>query len=251
MKRLAALVLTSAALLSAQTRPTQRLPTIGELEDEIDAYIRRLSDWGGLTYYGSENAELRPQPGRVVFLGDEITENWGEGKTEFFPGKPYVNRGIAGQTTPQMLVRFRQDVIDLKPAVVVIQGGSNDLGGNTGPATVGTIADNIMTMTELAKLHGIRVVLASLTPVCDCVPESPRRNITLARPFGKILGVNEWLESYAAKSGSVYLNFHPALAQGRAIKRELTVDGLRVNHAAYDLMAPLAERAIAAALAHN
>jgi lysophospholipase L1-like esterase len=244
----AAMILAAAAGLSAQSRPG---PTIAELEDEITGYIRKLTDWGGLVRYGSDNAELRPVAGRVVFIGDEITENWGEGRALFFPGKPYLNRGIAGQTTPQMLVRFRQDVIDLKPAVVVIQGGSNDLGGNTGPATTGTIADNIMTMTELAKLHGIAVVLASLTPVCDCIPDSPRRHLTLVRPFGKILGVNEWLEAYATKSGAVYVNYHSVLAQGRAIRKEFTVDGLQVNDAAYEQMAPLAEKAIAKALSRK
>jgi acyl-CoA thioesterase I len=242
--KLAALLLGAAVSLTAQ----HQQPTIAQLEEEVTGYIRKLTDWGGLVHYGSENAELRPQTGRAVFLGDELTENWGEGKAPFFPGRPYLNRGIAGQTTPQMLVRFRQDVIDLKPAAVVIQGGSNDLGGNTGPATTGTIADNIMTMTELAKLHGIAVVLASLTPVCDCVAGSPRRHLTLARPFGKILGVNDWIKEYAEKSGAVYLDYHSALAQGRVIRKELTVDGLQVNDAAYAQMAPLAERAIAKAL---
>jgi lysophospholipase L1-like esterase len=237
--KLAAAILLSAVALSAQSQ---------QLEEEIAGYVRQLADWGGLTRYGSENAELRPKPGRVVFLGDEITEMWGEGKVPFFPGKPYLNRGIAGQTTPQMLVRFRQDVIDLKPAAVVIQGGSNDLGGNTGPATTGTIADNIMTMTEVAKLHGVAVVLASLTPVCDCIPESPRKGLVLRRPFGKIMSVNEWLKDYAAKSGLVYLDYHSALAQGRAIKKEFTVDGLQVNDAAYEIMAPLAEQAIKEAM---
>lgn len=236
------------ALLLFALQASSRQPAVDELEREIQGYVRQLTDWGGLVRYGSDNAELRPAPGRVVFIGDEITEDWGEGKSKFFPDKPYLNRGIAGQTTPQMLVRFRQDVIDLKPAVVVIQGGSNDLAGNTGPATTGTIADNIMTMTELAKLHGIAVILASVTPVCDCIPGSARRNLTLQRPFGKLLGVNDWIKDYAAKSGAVYLDYDSVLRQGRAIKKELTTDGLRLADAAYDLMAPLAERAIAEAL---
>jgi lysophospholipase L1-like esterase len=239
------MILAPSLLLVAMQ--AQQQPTAAELEQEIAGYVRQLTDWGGLVRYGSDNAELRPVAGRVIFLGDEITELWGEGKSQFFPGRPYLNRGIAGQTTPQMLVRFRQDVIDLKPAVVIIQGGSNDLAGNTGPATAGTIADNIMTMVELAKLHGIAVVLASLTPVCDCVADSPLKNLTLRRPFGKILGVNDWLEDYAAKSGAVYLDYHAVLAQGRAIKKELTVDGLHLSDAAYELMRPLAEQAIAQA----
>jgi lysophospholipase L1-like esterase len=220
--------------------------TIAGLERERAAYIHLLSDWGGLTRYGSENTELRPPPpgvGRVVFLGDDVTEMWGRGKSKFFEGKPYLNRGIAGQTTPQMLVRFRQDVIGLEPKVVVIQGGSNDLAGYSGPATEGTISENIMSMAELAKAHGIAVVLAAVTPVCDCV-----KNLTERRPPGKIIGLNGWLKGYAASSGSVYLDYYSALAQGRAMNKELTADGLLPNDAGYALMAPLAEKAIARAL---
>jgi acyl-CoA thioesterase I len=215
-------------------------------ERVIAAQRKLLSDWAGLTRYGSENAELRPpKPGedRVVFLGDDITENWGQGSAPFFPGKPYLNRGIARQTSPQMLVRFRQDVIALKPKVVVIQAGMNDLAGYAGPATEGMIAENFMSMVELAKLNGIRVVLASVTPVCDCFT-----NQTARRPQGKIIGLNGWIKDYAARSGSVYLDYYSALAQGRNLKKELTVDGLLLNDAAYELMAPLAEKAIAQAL---
>ncbi|MCI0422871.1 MAG: SGNH/GDSL hydrolase family protein [Acidobacteria bacterium] len=220
--------------------------TIAELERELAAQVRLLSDWGGLTRYGSENAELGPPaPGvdRVVFLGDEITEMWGRGKVKFFPGKPFLNRGISHQTTPQMLVRFRQDVISLKPKAVLIQAGSSDLAGYAGPATEGTIAENFMSMTELAKANGIRVVLASVTPVCDCF-----RTLTDRRPPGKIIGINGWLKDYAARSGSIYLDYYSALAEGRAMKKELTVDGLTPNDAGYQVMAPLAEQAIAQAL---
>lgn len=217
-----------------------------QLEREVAQYIRLLSDWGGLTKYGSENAEIKldPNVNRVVFLGDEITESWGEGKAKFFPGKPYFNRGITHQTSGQMLVRFRQDVIGLKPKVVVIQAGTNDFAGYAGPATEGTISENFQSMVELAKVHGIRIVLASVTPVCDCF-----RNLTERRPPGKIIGLNGWLRDYAARSGAIYLNYYGALAEGRAMKRELTVDGLVPNDAGYELMAPLAEKAIAEALA--
>jgi lysophospholipase L1-like esterase len=232
------------SLVQAQAIDPARI--IADLEQELAAHIRRLSDWGGLTRYGSENAELRPPaPGvdRVVFLGDEITEMWGSGKAKFFPGKPYLNRGISHQTTPQMLVRFRQDVISLKPKVVVIQAGSSDLAGYAGPATEGMISENFMSMTELAKAHGIQVVLASLTPVCDCFTK-----LTERRPPGKIMGLNGWLKDYAARSGFVYLDYYSALAEGRAMKKELTVDGLIPNDAGYERMAPLAEQAIAKAL---
>jgi lysophospholipase L1-like esterase len=196
-----------------------------------------LIDWGGLTRYGSENTELpKPKRGenRVVFLGDQITEKW----APFFPGKPYLNRGIAGQTSPQMLVRFQQDVISLQPAVVVIQAGTNDLAGATGPATEGTIADYFRSMVELAKVHGIRVVLASVTPVAN----------NDLRPQGKIIGLNGWIKQYAAQSGSVYLDYYSALAEGRNFKKELTVDGLIPNEAGYAVMAGLAEKAIQEAL---
>jgi lysophospholipase L1-like esterase len=201
-----------------------------------------LHDWGGLIRYGSENADLGPpKPGenRVVFLGDDITDLWGRASAKFFPGKPYLNRGIAGQTSPQMLVRFHQDVVALQPKVVVIQAGVNDLL----VASEGVIADNYMSMVDIAKANGIRVVLASLTPVCDCYTRQTR-----LRPQGKIISLNGWIKDYAAHCGAVYLDYYSALAEGRNFKKELTGDGLFPNEAGYSLMAPLAEKAIAEAL---
>ena len=207
-----------------------------------------LLDWASLTRYGSEDSEIRaPKAGenRVVFLGDQITEEWGAvGNGEFFSGKPYLNRGIRDQSTAQMLVRFRQDVIELQPKVVVIQAGTNDLGGLTGPVTEGMMMENFMSMTELAKVHGIRVVMASVLPVCDCF-----KNQTALRPQGKIIALNGTIKNYAEQSGSVYLNYYAALASGRDFKKELTSDGLLPNQAGYAVMTPLAERAIAEALA--
>ena len=157
--------------VAATTQPQDPAATIAMLEQRLAAYRHLLSDWAGLTRYGSEDSEIKPPaPGenRVVFIGDQITEFWGRGQARFFPGRPYFNRGIGGQTSPQMLVRFRQDVIALKPRVVVIQAGTNDIAGVTGPGTRGTWSDHIMSMTDLARANGIRVVLASITPVCDC-----------------------------------------------------------------------------------
>jgi acyl-CoA thioesterase I len=205
-----------------------------------------LLDWANLTRYGSEDSEVRPPKAgenRVVFLGDQVTEGWGAGG-EFFPGKPYLNRGIRDQSTAQMLVRFRQDVIELEPKVVVIQAGTNDLGGLTGPVTEGMMIENFMSMAELAKVHGIRVVLASVLPVCDCF-----KNQTAIRPQGKIISLNGAIKSYAAQSGSVYLDYYSALAAGRNFKKELTSDGLQPNQAGYAAMVPVAEQAIAQALA--
>jgi lysophospholipase L1-like esterase len=203
-----------------------------------------LSDWGGLTRYGSENTELpalKPGEQRVVFLGDDITEYW---TPAFFDGKPYLNRGIAHQTSPQMLVRFRQDVIALEPAVVVIQAGANDIARLTGPGTQGMMIENFESMVELAQLHGIKVVLASILPVCDCTETQ-----TVQRPIGKIRGMNAWLREYAEQKGAVYLDYYSALADDREMKAEYTTDGFLPNEAAYRVMAPLAEEAIREALA--
>lgn len=221
----------------------EREPSHDELLRLIAAQQRLLADWGGLTKYGSDNAELRLKPGemRVVFFGDEITENW-TGK--FFEGRPYLSRGVAGQTTPQMLVRFRQDVLDLKPAVVVIQGGSNDVASAVSPISQGTSADYFMSMVELAKAHGIRVVLASTTPVCNCAG----KDYLKLRSPGKLIGLNGWLKDYAAKSGSVYLDFYSVLVSGRALRKEWTDDGLVPNAAGYQVMSVLAEKAVAEAL---
>ena len=244
MKGLRVAVILVAAALHAQNSPPE--PTRDQLEQELAAYRRVLMDFGGLTRYGSDNAELRLKPGedRVVFLGDDITENWGTGTAKFFPGKPYLNRGITRQTTAQMLVRFRQDVIDLKPKVVVIQAGTNDMARVMGPSSEGTMADHFMSMMDLAKAHGIQVVLASLTPVCDCFEKQTAR-----RPPGKIIGFNGWLKRFAAETGAVYLDYYSALAEGRAMKKDLTVDGFLPNGAGYEKMAPLADKAIAEALA--
>jgi lysophospholipase L1-like esterase len=223
-------------------QPADPCPDATALQRAIEKQRRQLNDWGGLIRYGSENTELpklAPGEERVVFIGDDITEGW----AQFFPGKRYLNRGIRGQTSGQMLLRFRQDVISLKPKVVVIQAGANDLAGFSGPATQPMIAENLMSMVELAKANGIRVVLASVTPVCDC----PLRQ-TQIRPVGKILGVNGWLKEYAVETGSVYLDYYSALAEGRALKKEFSVDGFLLNDTAYAVMTPLAERAIVEAL---
>src|SRR4051794_31593652 len=206
-----------------------------------------LQDWANLGRYRQENS-LVPSPGetesRVVFMGDSITDAWGRSHGVFFPGKPYINRGISGQTTPQMLVRFRPDVIALKPKVVVILAGTNDLAGNTGPTTLEAIEDNLMSMVDLAHANGINVVFSSVMPVCDYIKPQTER-----RPPEKIIALNAWMKDYAAKNHVVYLDyFTPMLDDKQAFKQELTFDGLHPNDAGYDVMQPLAEKAVAAAL---
>jgi lysophospholipase L1-like esterase len=204
-------------------------------------------DWANLARYRQANAELPPPgPGekRVVFMGNSITEAWAPLFPGQFPGKPYLGRGISGQTTPQMLVRFRQDVVALRPAVVVILAGTNDIAGNTGPSTLEMIEDNLASMAELARANGIRVVLCSVLPVFD-YPWKPGLG-----PGPKIVALNAWIRKYASGHGAVYADFHDAMADERqGLPAALAADGVHPNEAGYRLMAPIVERAIRDALA--
>jgi lysophospholipase L1-like esterase len=207
------------------------------------------NDFGELGHFRAANAALPPpKPGekRVVFFGDSITAGWP--LDQFFPGRPYVNRGIGGQTTSQALVRFRQDVIDLSPAAVVILLGTNDIAGNTGAISLADIQGNLASMTELARVHGIAVVLSSVTPVHDYTPQS---EIAFPlRPPATIRDLNDRLKAYCAENGAIYLDYYSALIDGAGLlRRELATDGLHPNHAGYEIMTPLAEAAIQRALA--
>jgi lysophospholipase L1-like esterase len=210
-----------------------------------------LDDFGQLSRYREANMRLKPPTSgesRVVFMGDSITDIWDLPK--YFPGKPYINRGIGGQTTPQMLIRFREDVIDLEPKAVVILAGTNDIAGNTGPMTLDEIEANYASMAELAKAHGIRVVLSSVTPVSDYGQKSA--NLFPLRSPQKILALNEWLKDYCATHAAVYLDYFNAMVDEKGmLKRELADDGLHPNAAGYAVMAPLAEKAIGRALSGN
>lgn len=206
-------------------------------------------DWANLERFRQENANL-PIPAknekRVVFMGNSITEGWSNLYPAFFKDKPYINRGISGQTTPQMLIRFRPDVINLKPAVVVILAGVNDIAGNTGPSTLEMIADNIYSMAELAKANGIKVVLSSVLPAYD-FPWNPGME-----PAPKIAALNKMIKAYALQHGCVYLDYYTAVVDERlGLKAELTYDGVHPNEAGYKVMSPLAEKAIAEALQNN
>ena len=214
----------------------------------------RLKDWPAMARYRDENGKLNPpakNEARVVFMGDSITDSWDDPKFGgFFPGKPYVDRGISGQTTPQMLVRFRADVIALQPKVVVILAGTNDLSGNTGPTTLEAIEDNLISMAELAKANSIKVVLASLLPVSDYEQRDGKPIIqTVRRPPDKIKALNDWMRSYASQNKLTYLDYYSAMMDEKGFLRdELSEDGLHPNAKGYAIMAPLAEAAIATTL---
>jgi lysophospholipase L1-like esterase len=206
-------------------------------------------DFGQLARYRDANAALKPPaPGenRVVFFGDSITDIWH--LDEYFPGKPYINRGIGGQTTPQMLVRFRQDVIDLQPKVVVILAGTNDIAGNTGPMRLEDIEANYASMAELARVHEIRVLFSSVLPVHNYTPRS--QDFFAQRSPEKILELNRWLKNYVASHADcIYLDYFSAMVDDKGLmKKDLADDGLHPNAAGFKVMAPLAEAAIGKAL---
>jgi lysophospholipase L1-like esterase len=203
-----------------------------------------LVDFGWLARFKEEDVKLgAPAAGenRVVFMGDSITQGWHLDQS--FPGKPYINRGISGQTTSQMLLRFRQDVINLDPDVVVILAGTNDIAGNTGPISIEDIEGNITSMAELARTHDIALVLASVLPVNNYTPASQR--FFADRPPSEILRLDEWMKAYCANTNCYYLDYFHSMVDGSGLlKRELSEDGLHPNDAGYKIMAPLAQSAI-------
>lgn len=226
-----------------------------EIKSKYERDETRLRDWAQLSRYAEANGKLTaPAKGeaRIVFMGDSITDFWVDPKYGgFFPGKPYVDRGISGQTTPQMLIRFRPDVIALEPKAVVILAGTNDIAGNTGPMTLEAIEANLSSMAELARAHQIRVVLASVLPVSDYGRNRDGQPITQTtrRPPEKILALNRWLKDYASRNNHVYLNYFDAMVDDKGmLKAELSDDGLHPNAKGYAVMNPLAEQAIKQAL---
>lgn len=206
----------------------------------------KAQDWPNLNRYQNENAILKPVEAgqkRIVFMGDSITEFWSTVNPEYFSGKPYVNRGISGQTTPQMLLRFRADVIALEPTAVVILAGINDIAGNTGPMTIEMIRDNIFSMIELAKTNHIKVILCSVLPAYD-FPWKPNQE-----PIAKIKALNEILQNYAVANNIVYVDYYSAMVDDRkALKADYSNDGVHPNKTGYQVMAPLADKAIALTL---
>ena len=251
MKILARVVLVAGAALTSGVGWSQAAPVAAtaasaptDTAKQIATMEAKLADWPQLARYRADNAALGPvgqSEQRVVFYGDSITDGWGRRPNtgEFFPGKPYVNRGISGQTTPQMVVRFRQDVINLHPAAVVILAGTNDVAGNTGPMTPEMTEDNFRSMVDLAKANGIRVILASITPAAD-YPWRPG-----LAPAGKIRTMNDWLKGYCVTHSVTYLDYYAALVdENGGMKPGTSFDGVHPNAAGYAIMGPLAQAAI-------
>lgn len=255
-----------SSLASAQVRVPQQVPRATpaaspycpEMAQALNALLRndaRLHDWADLARYRESNRVLAPpaaEDTRVVFMGDSITDFWAQPRFGgFFPGKPYIDRGISGQTTQQMLIRFRPDVVNLKPKAAVILAGTNDIAGNTGPMSNEEIEGNLASMCEIAQSNGIRVILASLLPVSayHVAPVGTVVPQTTTRPMDRIQALNDWMKKYTADHGFVYLDYFSAMIDDKGVLRaELSEDDLHPNAKGYAIMAPLAEDAIKRAL---
>jgi lysophospholipase L1-like esterase len=227
--------------------PTPSSPTPGQSAAcEKAAREQLFHDLANFAHYDSLNASLpppAPRERRVIFMGDSITEGWATLDPEFFARADFVDRGIGGQTTPQMLLRFRQDVIALKPAVVHILAGINDIAGNTGPMDLPAIEANIASMIDLARANGIQVVIGSVLPAADF---SWRPGLN---PGPKVVALNGWLKSYAVARRLVYVDYYNAMSNGAlGIRSDLTPDGVHPSQAGYRVMEPLTKAAIRAAL---
>ncbi|MGF1559298.1 MAG: SGNH/GDSL hydrolase family protein [Flavobacteriaceae bacterium] len=203
-------------------------------------------DWPDLSRFQEANAQVEvpaEDENRVVFMGNSITIGWLNNRPGFFEGKPYINRGISGQTTPQMLIRFRQDVIDLQPKVVVILAGTNDIAGNTGPSTLDMIVDNIKGMAEMAQANGIKVILCSTLPAYD-YPWKPG-----LEPAPKIIALNKMIKNYCDEKGHIYLDYFSAMADERnGLPKKYADDEVHPTVEGYMVMEPMVEAAIAEAL---
>jgi lysophospholipase L1-like esterase len=268
-----ALALTMAGTATAQLVEEYNVPAANCcLARSAKTLADQLLDWNQLGRYHRADQDLKKGPavsGRVVFMGDSITDYWQ--LDQYFPGQPYVNRGISGQTTPQMLVRMYPDVIDLKPAAMVVLAGTNDIAQNTGPVTAEMIEQNIMAMTELAQQHGIKVLLCSILPVSDypylaaqnrtgpqpapspaggasargpSIPPIPPR-MTVGRPSADIGKLNEWIKAYAARVNAIYVDYFSAMVDDKGwLKEGIANDGLHPNAEGYKIMAPIVAAAI-------
>ena len=231
--------------------PSDRPCDCEQLNTKIASQQKTLQDWPNIARYHDANASIQApakNEKRVVFMGDSITDGWQQPQYGgFFPGTPYIDRGISGQTTPQMLIRFRPDVIALQPKAVVILAGTNDIAGNTGPMTLEQIEGNLQSMSELAHANKIRVVLASVLPVSDYGHDRNGNSIDVRdrRPPEKIVELNGWIKKYSEGHGDIYLDYFSAMVDEHGLlKADISDDGLHPNAKGYAIMGPLAEKAI-------
>ena len=249
MRFLTALLLPLAAL--AQTPGQTQAQSPNPIPPPLRQAATLIADFGNTKRYAAQNATVKPPAAgeqRVVFMGDSITDNMNNTQRfgPFFPGKPYINRGIGGQTTAQMLMRFYPDVIALQPKAVIIFGGTNDIAGNLGTVSTESIQNNLAAMADIARANGIKVIMASVTPVCDLPGKPP---MTPGRPPESILALNRWIKNYAASHNAVYLDYFSVTVDDKGMLRaEMTEDGLHPTVKGYAVMNPLAETAIAQAL---
>jgi lysophospholipase L1-like esterase len=220
-----------------------------KIQEEKSLELKLKNDWANLDRFRDDNLKLgEPSPNetRVVFMGNSITEGWKDLCPEFFSGRPFINRGISGQTTPQMLIRFRSDVINLKPKVVVILAGTNDIAGNTGPSTLEMIENNIESMVDLSKANGIKIVICSVLPAIDYWWNPG------VKPAEKIVALNVWIKKYAARKKITYMDFYSHMVDNqKGLKTEYSEDGVHPNKKGYLVMEPLTEEAITTAMKHK
>lgn len=248
-----AIFLTMAlGIVGAAQTPTPTVDPLTAEKQRADRLQARFNDYGQFARYRDANAKLAPpakDENRVVFMGDSITDGWK--LDQYFPGMPYVNRGISGQTTSQMLLRFRTDVIDLQPKLVVILAGTNDISGNTGPMTLEGIESNLASMVDLARVHGINVVMSSVMPISDYNKNAAGVQVvrSVQRPPDKIIALNTWIKNLCAERNLVYLDYFAVMADDKGfMKADIANDGLHPNAKGYELIKPLASEAINKAL---
>ncbi len=254
LNALLACLVSPAAAQTAQA-PPPRVPDCPDVARAIRDMMTndtRLRDWPNLTRYRQADADLERSGDAVpvVFLGDSITDRWDdEGSGGFFPGRHYVNRGIGGQTTPQMLIRLRPDVLSHHPKVMVLLAGTNDIAGNTGPMSDEDVEQNIAAIAELSAANGVKVVLAGILPISDYHQKPDQVPQVIRRPMSRIAAINAWITQYAAAHGHVFLDYAPGISDARGmLKAEFSEDDLHPNALGYAQMAPLAEAAIAKAM---
>ena len=254
LNALLACLVSPAAAQTAQAPPppVPDCPDVARAIRDMMTSDTRLRDWPNLTRYRQADADLERSGDAVpvVFLGDSITDRWDdEGSGAFFPGRHYVNRGIGGQTTPQMLIRLRPDVLSHHPKVMVLLAGTNDIAGNTGPMSDEDVEQNIAAIAELSAANGVKVVLAGILPISDYHQKPDQVPQVIRRPMSRIAAINAWITQYAAAHGHVFLDYAPGIADARGmLKAEFSEDDLHPNALGYAQMAPLAEAAIAKAM---